>query len=498
MAKLSIKKFWTNLKNLVSRPFRKGASAMNMIPRNRAKDNNSIWSALRTKDVQRKVFVTLFIILVYRVLAAVPLPGVDIKLFNEVFGNNPLNNIFTLVTGGRLDSPSVVAIGLGAYINASIVLQLLQTVIPKLEELSKEGERGRRVINSYTRILAVPLNIIQAFVIYTVMRNVAQTIPELAGLLDGITTLDIIAMIAALTAGSMVLMWLGELITEYGIGNGTSIIITISILSTLPGLAIRDFQFVQPDLNLLFNNGNFNVLLNSNMLVVYAAIIALIALVYGITFITESTRKITIQYASRVRASQAGQSSFLPLKINQAGVMPVIFASALLSFPQIISQLLTSLTATDSFLYNLGQKIGSSFLGTAYQTGDAGNIFLYEFVYLILIVGFTFFYTLVTFKPSETADNLKKSGGFIPGIRPGKETEKYIITILLRLTFWGALFLGVVSLIPSLLRLMPNGANLSLFSGIGGTSLLIVVGVVIDTLRQIKSVAVTRSYDQFK
>jgi preprotein translocase subunit SecY len=178
--------------------------------------------------------------------------------------------------------------------------------------------------------------------------------------------------------------------------------------------------------------------------------------------------------------------------------MPVIFASALLSFPQIISQLLTSLTATDSFLYNLGQKIGSSFLGTAYQTGDAGNIFLYEFVYLILIVGFTFFYTLVTFKPSETADNLKKSGGFIPGIRPGKETEKYIITILLRLTFWGALFLGVVSLIPSLLRLMPNGANLSLFSGIGGTSLLIVVGVVIDTLRQIKSVAVTRSYDQFK
>lgn len=234
------------------------------------------------------------------------------------------------------------------------------------------------------------------------------------------------------------------------------------------------------------------------MLVVYAAIIALITLVYGITFITESTRKITIQYASRVRASQAGQSSFLPLKINQAGVMPVIFASALLSFPQILSQLLTSLTATDSFLYNLGQKIGSSFLGTAYQTGDAGSIFLYEFVFLLLIVGFTFFYTLVTFKPSETADNLKKSGGFIPGIRPGKETEKYIITILLRLTFWGALFLGIVSLIPSLLRLMPNGANLSLFSGIGGTSLLIVVGVVIDTLRQIKSVAVTRSYDQFK
>jgi preprotein translocase subunit SecY len=230
----------------------------------------------------------------------------------------------------------------------------------------------------------------------------------------------------------------------------------------------------------------------------YLAIIGLIVLVFGITFITEASRKITIQYASRVRAAQAGQSSFLPLKINQAGVMPVIFASALLTFPQILAQLLTSLSDTESVLYKIGTAISNSFLAKGYSTGDTQSIFLYEGFFLLLIIFFTYFYTLVTFKPSETADNLKKSGGFVPGIRPGKETEKYILTVLLRLTFWGALFLGVVSLVPSLLRLMPNGSNLSLFSGIGGTSLLIVVGVTIDTIRQIKSVAVTRSYDQFK
>jgi len=350
----------------------------------------------------------------------------------------------------------------------------------------------------YTRILAVPLNIVQAIVIYTVMKNVAQTIPSLAGLLDGITTLDIVSMVAALTAGSMVLMWLGELITEHGIGNGSSIIITIGILSTIPGLIVRDFAFVQNDLNLLFQNGNFNVLVSPNMITVYLSIIALIVLIFGITFITEAVRKITIQYASRVRATQAGQSSFLPLKINQAGVMPVIFASALLTFPQVFAQIMTSISGADSVLYKIGTAISNSFLGSGYSSTNTGNFIAYEGVYLLLIIAFTFFYTLVTFKPSETADNLKKSGGFIPGIRPGKETEKFILSILLRLTFWGALFLGIVSLIPTLLRLLPNGSNLSLFSGIGGTSLLIVVGVVIDTLRQIKSVAVTRSYDQFK
>lgn len=459
---------------------------------------NSIFSALKTKEVQRKIVFTLLIIAVYRVLAAVPLPGIDIKLFNEVFGNNPATNIFTVVTGGRLDDPSVVAIGLGAYINASIIIQLFSTIIPKLEELSKEGERGRRILNSYTRMLAVPLNIIQAFVIYSIVKNVGQSIPSLSGLLANVTTLDVIAMIAALTAGSMVLMWLGELITEKGIGNGTSIIIMVSILSVLPRMISKDFSFISPDLNLLINNGNFNVLGNETFLSIYAVFGGLIFLIVGITFITEAVRKITIQYASRVRASQAGQGSFLPLKLNQAGVMPVIFAYSLLTFPQILSQILISVTDPSSFLYKLGTGINSSFLSQSNVKGSTQNIFLYELLLFILIIFFTYFYTFVTFKPKETADNLKKSGGFVPGTRPGKETEKYIMNILIRLTFWGAIFLGVVAIIPNLYRLGTFTQNLNIFTSIGGTSLLIIVGVISDTLRQIKSVAVTRSYEQFK
>jgi len=458
---------------------------------------NSIISALKTKEVQRKIIFTLLIIVVYRVLAAVPLPGIDIKIFNQIFGNNPVTNVFTLVTGGRLDDPSIVAIGLGAYINASIIIQLLSTVIPHFEALSKEGERGRRVLNTYTRILAVPLNIIQAFVIYTIVKNVGQTIPELAGLLANVTTLDVIAMIAALTAGSMILMWLGELITANGIGNGTSIIIMTSILSVIPRVLTKDLSFIKEDMGLLLKGGNLDILVNEKFISVYAVFLGLLLLIVGIVFVSEAVRKLTIQYASRVRASQAGQGSFLPLKLNQAGVMPVIFAYSLLTFPQIFAQLLTNLADKSSFLFKLGEGISNSFLSTSNANSSTQNLVLYEACLFILIVFFTYFYTFVTFKPSETADNLKKSGGFIPGLRPGKETEKYIMTILIRLSFWGSIFLAVVAIIPNLYRMGTFTQNLNLFSSIGGTSLLIIVGVMTDTLRQIKSVAVTRSYEQF-
>ena len=249
MSSFDLSKAGSRLKSALAAPFKSAGRAIaKLTPKNlKRAGNNSIIAALRTKEVQKKIGVTLLIILVYRILATVPLPGIDVKLFNQVFGNNPLNNIFTLVTGGRLDTPTVVAIGLGAYINASVIIQLLGTVIPKLEELQKEGERGRRVLNTYTRLLAVPLNIVQAFVIYTIMKNVANTVPALAGIVANIQPLDVITMIAALTAGSMVLMWLGELITEYGIGNGTSIIITIGILSVVPGLIVRDLTFLQSD-----------------------------------------------------------------------------------------------------------------------------------------------------------------------------------------------------------------------------------------------------------
>lgn len=464
------------------------------------KEQITLKESLRSPEIRKKLMVTLGLILVYRLLAAVPLPGIDTVLFAEAFGNNPLTNFFSIVTGGRLDNPSVVAIGLGAYINASIVIQLMTTIIPKLEELSKEGERGRAVINQYTRLLAVPLTVIQAVVIYAILRSVTASVPQLAGLLDNITTLDIVTMIVSLTAGSMILMWLGELITAYGIGNGISIIITISILTVVPNLIARDFVFLSGDIELL-RNGNLNVLLNENFRLVYFVLLGFYLLIMSIVYISEAVRKLPIQYARRFRA-EGVQATYLPLKLNQAGVMPVIFASAMMAFPQIIAQLMITIAKPETFFYRVGTTINNSFLGTTTSIlrGDdfiRDNIY-YLITFFVLIIVFSFFYTFVTYKPSDTADNLKKSGAFIPGLRPGKVTQTYITKVLIRLTVVGSLFLAVIAILPNLARLSPQGANLAILSGIGGTSLLIVVGVILDTIRQMKSLTVTRSYEQYK
>ncbi|MFQ5492834.1 MAG: preprotein translocase subunit SecY [Candidatus Dojkabacteria bacterium] len=462
-----------------------------------AAPSTSLFDSLRSPEIRKKLIFTFGIIVVYRILASVPLPGIDVTLFTEVFGGNPLTNLFTLVTGGRLDNPSLMAIGLGAYINASIIIQLLQTVIPKLEELSKEGERGRKVINQYTRFLTVPLSIVQGFVILTILRNVGSTVPELAGIVDNISNFEVLTMITALTAGSILLMWLGELITENGIGNGISILITISILTSLPGLISRDFAFLANDFSLLAQ-GNFNVLINENFVLIYLVILGFAALVAGIVYVTEAVRKITIQYARRFRGAEGVQSSYLPLKINQAGVIPVIFASALLSFPQIVSQFFLSSADPNSFLYQIGNSINNSFLGVNLGSLSPEDNFKYFATFFVLIVAFTFFYTFVTYKPSETADNLKKSGGFIPGLRPGMATQKYITHVLIRLTVVGSFFLAIIAIIPNLIRLTPQGSHLTLISGIGGTSILIIVGVSLDTFRQMKALTVTSSYDQYK
>lgn len=464
------------------------------------KEQITLKESLRSPEIRKKILITLGLIFVYRVLAAVPLPGIDTELFAEAFGNNPLTNFFSIVTGGRLDNPSVVAIGLGAYINASIVLQLLTSIIPKLNELSKEGERGRALINQYTRLLAVPLTVVQAVVIYTVLKSVTASVPQLAGLLDNITTFDIVTMVISLTAGSMVLMWLGELITEHGIGNGISIIITISILTVVPNLVARDFSFLTNDIDLL-KNGNFNILLNDNFTLIYFFIIGFYLLILSIVYINEAVRKVPIQYARRFRAAGV-QANYLPLKLNQAGVMPVIFASALLSFPQIIAQLILGSANSDSALYRVGLYINNSFLGNRSSFLQSGHLLKHSAYYLVtffvMIVIFAFFYTFVTYKPYDTADNLKKSGGFIPGLRPGKVTQDYITKVLIRLTVVGSLFLATIAIFPNLARLTPQGSNLAILSGIGGTSILIVVGVVLDTIRQMKSLTVTRSYEQYK
>lgn len=421
---------------------------------------------LKTPDIRRKLYFTLLMLLIFRLLAAIPLPGINGEAFKEFFGDNPFGNVFTLITGGRLDNPSIVAIGLASYINASVIIQLLTTVIPKLDELSKEGERGRQMINQYTRYLTVPLSILQSLVIYTILK---KQFPLLIG---EPSTLEIATMVMSLTSGTVLLMWISELISEEGIGNGSSFIIFAGILASLPGLISRDLEVVGYDKVLLIS-----------------VIIGALVMIGGIVFITEATRKVTIQYARRVRGRSmvGGQSSYLPLKINQAGVMPVIFAASFLTFPQMITQFFISASNPTSFFFKVSEKVGLLYTNE-YQ-------WLYNLLYFILIIAFTFFYTFVVLNPNEQAENLKKGGGFIPGIRPGKSTAHFITQIMIRLTIVGAVFLATISLIPSLARW---GVELAVLSGIGGTSILIVVGVILDTIRRLKSMVVSRSYEAYK
>ena len=421
---------------------------------------------LKTPDIRRRILFTLSIIFIFRLLAAIPLPGVNGEAFKKFFGDNPFGNVFTLVTGGRLDNPSVVAIGLASYINASVIIQLLTTVIPKLEEISKEGERGRQIINQYTRYLTVPLTIMQSLVIYTILK---KQFPDLVG---EPSMLEITTMVASLTAGTILLMWLSELISENGVGNGSSVIIFAGIIASLPGLLSRDMEIISYDKMLLSG-----------------VIIGILIMVAGIVFVTEATRKVPIQYARRVRGRMlyGGQSSYLPLKINQAGVMPVIFAASFLTFPQIITQFFVNASSSTSIFFKISEKLSLLYTDE--------YLWLYNLLYFVMIVAFTFFYTFVVLNPSEQAENLKKAGGFIPGIRPGKSTSDYITGIMLRLTVIGAIFLATVALIPSLAR---RGTELAILSGVGGTSILIVVGVILDTIRQLESMVVSRSYEAYQ
>ncbi|MEI6463006.1 MAG: preprotein translocase subunit SecY [bacterium] len=385
-----------------------------------------------SKEIRKRVLFTLFVIVVFRVLASIPIPGINAQAFIQYFGDNPFTSMFRAVTGGSLDNPSIVAVALGPYISASIVIQLLQSVIKKLDDLSKEGQRGKMILNQYTRLLTVPITVLQALAIFATLKSR----PDLIG---NPSLLQIVMMIVAITAGTMFLMWLSELIAEHGIGNGPSIIISVGILSSLPGLVSQDFKKFT-------DNGQINI-----FLIVILAFIVVVAL---IVFVNEAVRKLPVQYASRVRGDKtfSTPASFFPIKVTTAGVMPIIFASSLLLFPRIISGLITSTMNPGRFLYT-----AANWLEQRFYKQDANIIWRYDLVFLVLIVAFTYFYTFVAFKPSDVADNLKKSGGFIPGIRPGGATAKYITGILARVTLVGAIFLGMIALLPSLPTLLNTG-----------------------------------------
>jgi preprotein translocase subunit SecY len=423
----------------------------------------SLLNAFRAPDIRRRILYVLGILIVFRFLAAVPVPGVDKQALESFFSGNPIFQLIDLFSGGGLSNFSVVGLGVNPYINASIIMQLMTGVIPSLQALSREGEYGRNKINQYTRYLSVPMALLQAYGFLALLNSRGVLSP---GTTFGLNSVDTIVQVATLTAGSVLLMWLGELITEKGIGNGISFIIFAGIVSQAPG-AVQNF------------------LTNPNLTSLAVFAIIGITAVAVIIYIQEGQRRIPIQYASRVRGRRMyqGGQTFLPLRVNQAGVIPIIFAVSILLFPR---QIATYFTTSD-----LGavRDISNGIITIFNERSP-----FYIAVYFLLTVGFTYFYTAFTFKPDETAEQLRKNGGFIPGIRPGRPTQDYLAKVVFRITVAGALFLGTVAVAPAIAgAIFPELAGVAL----GGTGLLIVVSVVVETMKQLEAQLMQRQYEGF-
>ncbi len=417
-------------------------------------------NASRSPEVRRKVIFTLLIFLVFRIFAHIPVAGVNVAVLKTTFSQNEFLGLLNLFSGGTLANFSIMALGLNPYINASIIIQLLTLVFPKLEEMQKEGEEGRRKMNQYTRYIAVPLAILQAIGMYALLRS--------QGIIAFLSPLGLLTFIATMVAGTMLLVWLGELITEKGVGNGISILIFGGIVGALPVSLGQTLQTATPEsrLNILA----FTVL----GLLVIASIIV----------ITEATRQITVFYARRVRGNsmEGGQSTHLPLRLNQAGVIPIIFAVSLVLLPSMLGNFFVS--SKNAAMHSVGL-----FLTTAFNPDGIW----YNLIYFILVVGFTFFYTAVIFNPKKIAEEIQKYGGFIPGVRPGKPTASYLNYILTRITLVGAIFLGLIATLPVIAKELTGVQTLLL----GGTGILIVVSVVLESFKAIEANLVMRNYEGF-
>lgn len=417
-------------------------------------------NSFKSPDVRKKILFTGFIFVVARVFAHIPVPGVNLTQLQALFSENQFLALLDVFSGGTLANFSIMALGLNPYINASIILQLLTMVFPKLEELQKEGETGRRKINQYTRMLTVPLAVLQAFGMYALLRN-QSIIPNL-------DPLSLLSLVVTMTAGTMLMVWMGELITERGIGNGISLLIFAGIVSRLPILFTQTATTV--------NQQNF-----FNLAIFGIVGIGVIA---SIVVVNEATRRITVYYAKQVRGNKmyGGQSTHLPLRLNQAGVIPIIFAVSLVLLPSLIAQYLT--VAKNPIISSIGTGI------TVWLNPDG---FLYNAIYFLLVVGFTYFYTAVVFNPKKISGEIQKYGGFIPGIRPGAPTASYLNYILIRITLAGALFLGLIAIFPTIAKFFTNIPNLVL----GGTGALIVVSVVLETIKAVEAQLVMRNYEGY-
>ncbi len=434
----------------------------------------TIKNALKTPDVRKRLLYTLILIVIFRLGCYITVPGVNSIALNEAMGGaNGFAGLIDMISGGAFSRFSVFAMSISPYITASIVIQLLAMIIPSLERLTKEGgEEGRQKINKYTKILTLVLALVEAVGVYLSYRA--------SGVFVDQTFLTGALVVTGLVAGTSMLMWLGDQITNKGIGNGISLLIFIGIISRLPSGLTTLWNFMVTD-------AGFST---TGLLTAIGVVIGALILVAGVVFVQQAERRVPVQYSKKVvgRKMVGAQSTHIPLKLAMAGVMPVIFASSFMTFPAMIIQMfvpdIANQTGFLAGLYNFSIATSTSNVGIGYSIANA-------IVYLLLIIGFTFFYTYATFNPAEVSNNIKKNGGFIPGIRAGKPTTEYLSSIISKLTMFGGLFLAVIAILPMLLRF----TNLNI--AFGGTSILIVVGVALETVQQLESQLAMRHYKGF-
>ncbi|OGB73397.1 preprotein translocase subunit SecY [candidate division Kazan bacterium RIFCSPHIGHO2_01_FULL_44_14] len=415
---------------------------------------------VKHKDLRNRILITIGLLAIVRLIVHTPMPGVNVVALQQVFSSNQFLGLVDLFSGGALNKFSIAMMGVAPYINASIIMQLMTMALPSMEALQKEGEYGRRKINQYTRYLTVPLALLQAWGMVALLQRSDVSI------LGSISPLRMVAILLVITGGTMLLMWIGELITEMGIGNGVSLIIFMGILAALPTSLSSTLA--------LFDLGK---MMNLIIFVILA-----IVTIYFVVYISEGQRNIPIAYAGRGGGNRlfSGQTNHLPLRVNQAGVIPIIFALSLLMFPGLIASFFAA--ARTPWIASAANAVQKLFQDQLF----------YGILYFVLVVGFTYFYTWVIFKPENVAENIQRSGGFIPGIRPGKQTIDFLSFVSNRITLAGAIFLGLIAVLPLLAQSMTGVTTLTL----GGTGLLIVVSVALETMRQVRAQLIMKQYDE--
>ncbi len=415
-------------------------------------------SIIGNTEIRNKILFTIFIIFLFRILSHIPVPGIDVQSVKNFVTSSELLGMFDIFSGGGLKNFSIVTLGLAPYINASIIIQLFTALVPSLEELSKEGESGRERLNEYTKFLTLPIAVVQSLGIYALFKS--------QGVLPELSRLDLSILILSMMAGTYILLWISDLLTERGVGNGVSMLIFVGIISTIPTSSVQFFG--------LLNSENF---INAVFFV-----LALLAVTASVVYVNEGVKNIPLEYGRRIASGGSRVTSSLPLKVNQVGVIPVIFAVSIVLLP---SLLVAPLAASDkSYLRDLG-----IFLNDNFQSDS----FLYNFITFVLVLAFTYFYTSIQFNPEKISEDIKKRGGFIPGIRPGINTTSYLKNVIRKITFGGGLFLGLIAVLPYLIQLFIGFSSFA----VGGTSLLIVVSVVLETIRKIDSLVVSKKYQSF-